>query len=192
MRTASAISTGLHAAVLLWALVSFTGKTFEVTPAESLPVDLINDKDFSELTKGTKDAPKVEQPKPLAEKKGDPKPAEEVTPKISEKKEIQAVKEKTSEPQPQTKPDSDCRQAQEAGRSETGSQSRAQAAAEKTATETTAQIRCRQDRGVCSTSATHNAMLPPLLTSIRRRRKASPPEMPPDFRRPKSTRYAPG
>ena len=62
MRTASAISTGLHAAVLLWALVSFSGKTFEVTPAESLPVDLINDKDFSELTKGAKDAPKAEKP----------------------------------------------------------------------------------------------------------------------------------
>ncbi len=64
MRKAAAISTGLHAAVLLWALVSFSGKTFEVTPAESLPVDLINDKDFSELTKGAKDAPKLEQPKP--------------------------------------------------------------------------------------------------------------------------------
>ena len=43
MRTASAISTGLHAAVLLWALVSFSGKTFEATPAESLPVDLVSD-----------------------------------------------------------------------------------------------------------------------------------------------------
>ena len=105
MRTASAISTGLHAAVLLWALVSFSGKTFEVTPAESLPVDLINDKDFSELTKGAKDALKIEQPKPLVEKKGDPKPAEEVTPKLNDKKELQAVKEKTPEPQPQTKPD---------------------------------------------------------------------------------------
>ena len=55
MKTASAISTGLHAAVLLWALVSFSGKTFEVTPAESLPVDLVSEKDFSEITKGVKD-----------------------------------------------------------------------------------------------------------------------------------------
>ena len=38
MKKAAAISTGLHVAVLLWALVSFSGKTFEVTPAESLPV----------------------------------------------------------------------------------------------------------------------------------------------------------
>src|SRR5208283_6090842 len=56
MRVASAISTGLHAAVLLWALVSFSGKTFEVTPAESLPVDLVSEKDFSEMTKGVKKA----------------------------------------------------------------------------------------------------------------------------------------
>ena len=43
-RTASVISTGLHAAVLLWAVVSFSSKTFEVTPAESLPVDLMSEK----------------------------------------------------------------------------------------------------------------------------------------------------
>ena len=104
MRKAAAISTGLHAAVLLWALVSFSGKTFEVTPAESLPVDLINDKDFSELTKGAKDAPKLEQPKPLVEKKAEEvKPAEEIAPKLTEKKELKAEKEKTAEPQP--KPD---------------------------------------------------------------------------------------
>ena len=60
MKMASAISTGLHAAVLLWALVSFSGKTFEVTPAESLPVDLVSEKDFSEMTKGAKQAQRLE------------------------------------------------------------------------------------------------------------------------------------
>ena len=59
MKTASAISTGLHAAVLLWALVSFSGKTFEVTPAELLPVDLVSETEFSQMTKGAKDAPKA-------------------------------------------------------------------------------------------------------------------------------------
>jgi colicin import membrane protein len=105
MKTASAISTGLHAAVLLWALVSFSGKTFEVTPAESLPVDLVSDKDFSEMTKGVKDAPKAEKPKPLVEKIGEEKPAEEIAPKLTEKKEVKATVEKTSEPQPLPKPD---------------------------------------------------------------------------------------
>jgi outer membrane biosynthesis protein TonB len=105
MRTASAISTGLHAAVLLWALVSFSGKTFEVTPAESLPVDLVSEKDFSEMTKGAKQAPKIEMPKPLVDKIDTPKPADDPVPKLTEKKELKSVAEKTPEPQPQTKPD---------------------------------------------------------------------------------------
>jgi colicin import membrane protein len=108
MRKATAISAGLHAAVLLWATLSFSGKTFNVTPAESLPVDFISEKDFSEMTKGVKDAPKVEAPKPLVEKKTEepPKPIEEVKPKITEKKELQAAKEAAPQPEPQPpKPD---------------------------------------------------------------------------------------
>ncbi len=105
MRVASAISTGLHAAVLLWALVSFSGKTFEVTPAESLPVDLVSEKDFSQMTQGVKKAPKLEMPKPLVEKKGDPKPVEDPTPKLTEKPEVKATAQKTPEPQPLPKPD---------------------------------------------------------------------------------------
>ena len=102
MRKATAISAGLHAAVLLWATLSFSGKTFDVTPAESLPVDFISEKDFSELTKGVKDAPKVEPPKPLVEKKAEepPKPIEEAKPKVTEKKELQAAKEPAPPPEP--------------------------------------------------------------------------------------------
>lgn len=105
MRVASAISTGLHAAVLLWALVSFSGKTFEVTPAELLPVDLVSEKDFSQMTQGLKKAPKLEMPKPLVEKKGDPKPVEDPAPKVTEKPEVKATAQKTPEPQPLPKPD---------------------------------------------------------------------------------------
>src|SRR5476651_1777698 len=99
MKMASAISTGLHAAVLLWALVSFSGKTFEVTPAESLPVDLVSERDFSEMTKGAKQAPKLEIPKPRVEKIAYAKQFfyNETTP--TEKKELKAVQEKTAEPQ---------------------------------------------------------------------------------------------
>ncbi len=105
MRVASAISTGLHAAVLLWALVSFSGKTFEVTPAESLPVDLVSEKDFSQMTQGVKQAPKLEMPKPLVEKKADAKPVEDPAPKLTEKPELKATAQKTPEPQPLPKPD---------------------------------------------------------------------------------------
>lgn len=108
MRKATAISAGLHAAVLLWATLSFSGKTFDVTPAESLPVDLVSEKDFSEMTKGVKDAPKIETPKPLVEKKAEepPKPIEEAKPKVTEKKELEAAKEMAPPPEPQPpKPD---------------------------------------------------------------------------------------
>ena len=107
MRTASAISTGLHAAVLLWAVVSFTGETFKTTPAESLPVDIISDKDFSELTKGIKDAPKpVDKPKPLVEKKEEPKPKlEDFKAAITEKQDIKPTIQKQEQQKAQPKPD---------------------------------------------------------------------------------------
>ena len=91
MKTASAISTAAHAAVLLWALVSFSGKTFEVTPAESLPVDIVSEREMSQLMNGSKTAAPAATPKPLVEKKDEPKPVDEPKPKISEKKEIQAT-----------------------------------------------------------------------------------------------------
>jgi hypothetical protein len=101
MKTASVISTGLHAAVLVWAMVSFSGKTLEATPMDSLPVDMISEKDFSQITKGQKDAPKAEKPKPLVEKKADEvKPVEDTKPKITEKPEIKATAEKPPEPPP--------------------------------------------------------------------------------------------
>jgi len=109
MKTASAISTGLHIAVLAWATFSFTGKTFEATPPESLPIDLVSEKQFSEITKGVKDAPKPkpeEKPKPLVEKKSEEpkKPIDEAKPKIDEKKEVAINKETKSEPPPEPDP----------------------------------------------------------------------------------------
>jgi colicin import membrane protein len=89
MKTASVISTALHIGVLLWATLSFTGKTLEATPVESLPVDLVTTEQFSKMMKGAKDAPEKEEPAPLVEKQLDqPKPVEEPKPKITEKKEI--------------------------------------------------------------------------------------------------------
>ena len=108
MKTASAISTGLHVLVLGWTLVSFSGETFQVTPAESLPVDLVSEKEFSQLTKGIKQAPKpIEQPKPLVEKLAEqpPKPIEDIKPKISEKKEVALNKEMAPAPEPLPTPD---------------------------------------------------------------------------------------
>jgi len=107
MRKATAISVGLHAAVLLWATLSFSGKALEATPVDSLPVDMISEKEFSQLTKGVKDAPKpVEKPKPLVEKKAEEvKPVEETKPKVADKPEIKPTTEKTPQPPPEPKPE---------------------------------------------------------------------------------------
>jgi colicin import membrane protein len=106
-KSASVISAGLHAAVLLFALLTFSGATLEATPPESMPIDLVTSDDFSKLAKGAKDAPKAETPKPLVEKKAEiPKPVEEQKPKPVEKKpDVQAAKEPTPPKTEQQKPD---------------------------------------------------------------------------------------
>ena len=108
MKTASALSAGLHVAVLLWATFSFASKSVDAPQPDPLPVDLISEKDFSELTKGLKDLPKPkEPPKPVVEKKAEEqKPIEEIKPKVVEKKpEIKPTEQKEPPPAPQAKPD---------------------------------------------------------------------------------------
>jgi colicin import membrane protein len=106
MKTASALSVTLHVAVLAWAMISFNGKAFDVPPVEAMPVDMIPVEDFSKLTKGAKDAPKKEEPKPLVEKKQEEvKKPEETKPKVTEKKEVAAAKEEAPPPPQETKPD---------------------------------------------------------------------------------------
>ena len=108
MRKATAISAGLHVAVLVWATLSLSGKAYDVTPAESLPVDFVSEKDFSQMTKGAMDAPKpVDKPKPLVEKKAPPAPeVEDIKPKITEKQEIKETSQKPPTPPkpPEPKP----------------------------------------------------------------------------------------
>ena len=102
------------------------------------------------MTKGVKDAPKVETPKPLVEKKAEepPKPVEDSKAKITEKKEVQAAKEIAPPPEPQPpKPDPIAEKLKQTGRTKAADQSRAAATAEEAAAEAAAEIRCRQDRG---------------------------------------------
>jgi colicin import membrane protein len=98
-RTAQVISAGLHAALLLWALIAFTSAPFKMTPAESLPIDLVSEKQFSELAKGQKDAPKIKIPKPLVEQQGESKPVEDSKAKV-DKKEVKAARDAAPPPEP--------------------------------------------------------------------------------------------
>jgi colicin import membrane protein len=94
------ISATAHAAVLLWAGISFAAKPLITPPVDSMPVDIISTKDFSELMAGSKNAPKKEAPKPLVEKKAEPKPVENQMAKVSEKPEIAAATEAAAAPPP--------------------------------------------------------------------------------------------
>jgi colicin import membrane protein len=104
MKTGLAISALVHAALLLWGLISFSARPLEAAPTEALPVDIISTKQFSELTKGVKNAPKEAEPKPLVEKIGDPKPVEDSSAKVDEKRKIKAAKAEAPPPPPQPEP----------------------------------------------------------------------------------------
>ena len=104
MRTGLTISASAHAAVLLWAMVSFAPKALNAPPAESMPVDLISSTEFSQLRAGARNAPKAETPKPLVEKIADKKPTEDRAVKVVEKPEVIATAS-TPPPAPEAKPE---------------------------------------------------------------------------------------
>jgi colicin import membrane protein len=58
MKTGLTISAVVHLALLLWGLISFAAKPLEAKPNDALPVDIISDKQFSEITTGVKDGAK--------------------------------------------------------------------------------------------------------------------------------------
>src|SRR5262247_1059076 len=102
MRTAYTISAIGHAAVLLWSVWSLAAKPLPVSSNEGLPVDLVTASDFSNITAGSKTAPKTDTAKPLVEKVAEAKPVEDPTAKVVEKKEVQAAREPP--PAPESKP----------------------------------------------------------------------------------------
>jgi colicin import membrane protein len=93
MRKAYVISAIGHAIVLLWGVWSFAAKPLPVPPAEAVPVSLITTSELSQMTKGVKDAPKAETPKPLVEKVAEANPVDDPTAKVVEKKEVKAARE---------------------------------------------------------------------------------------------------
>lgn len=91
MRIDLAISAIIHAALLLWCALTFSVAPLVAAAPDSLPVDIISDTQFSQLTKGNKTAPKAETPKPLVDKIDEPKPSETPAPKVAEKPEVKPI-----------------------------------------------------------------------------------------------------
>jgi outer membrane biosynthesis protein TonB len=100
MKTGLTISALVHVALLLWGVISFAAKPLEAKPNDAMPVDIISDKQFSEITKGVKDGAKDKSPAPLAEKIDAPKPVEDSSAKVTEKKELNAAKAEAPPPPP--------------------------------------------------------------------------------------------
>jgi len=104
MKTGLAISALCHAALLGWGLLSFAAKPLEAKPNDALPVDIISDKQFSEITKGVKDGAKDKPPAALAEKIDTKKTVEESRAKVTEKKVLDATKAEPPPPAEQQPP----------------------------------------------------------------------------------------
>jgi outer membrane biosynthesis protein TonB len=104
MKTGLAISALVHAALLVWGLISFAAKPLEAKPTDSMPVDIISDKQFSEITKGVKDGAKDKQLAALAEKVDAKKAVEESKPKVTEKKVLDAAKNDAPPPPAEQEP----------------------------------------------------------------------------------------
>lgn len=101
MRSDWIISGVGHAAILAFGLVSLASSKPTEALSDFMPVTIVTDADISRATAGQKNAPKVEQPKPLVDKMGDPKPVKQLAPKAADKPDITT----DSAPLPQSKPE---------------------------------------------------------------------------------------
>ena len=90
-------SVVLHVLVLGWTMVSFSTRALEMTPEDSVAVDVISPDQLAKVMAGAKTG-KKENPKPLVEKVAEAKPVEDAVGKITEKAPV--VTETAPPPQP--------------------------------------------------------------------------------------------
>jgi hypothetical protein len=108
MRGSLTISAIVHLVALGMCLVALAAQPMEAPATPTMAVNTISVKDFTELTKGVKDTPKlkVDDIKPVADKVDTPKPVDEVAPKIADKKpEIKTDTSAQQQPKADPKPD---------------------------------------------------------------------------------------
>jgi colicin import membrane protein len=96
-------SVALHVLVIGWGLISFSTRSLEAPPPESMPVDIVSADQLSKMTAGIRTGEK-DKPKPMVEKVADEKPAEDAVGKITEKKEIVTASAPEPPPKPVEKP----------------------------------------------------------------------------------------
>jgi len=92
-------SIAVHVIVLGWGALTFGAKPLksDTTP---MPIDIISVSEFTELTAGSRNTPKQQPAKPVAEQLGAPKPPDDPAAKIA-KTEVHAATDKAAElPEP--------------------------------------------------------------------------------------------
>ena len=113
MRRSLIISGVAHAVVLGWGLIAFAARPNDAPATESLPVEFISAKDYTDLAAGARNAPKpVPNAKPLADKAGAPKPVQEIVPKVSDKPEVRTDAAPQPQPDPKPEPKTDTKAAE--------------------------------------------------------------------------------
>jgi outer membrane biosynthesis protein TonB len=108
MKRSLTISCIGHVAALALALVAISAEPITTPPVPSLPVSFISDKDFTQITQGVKNPPKlkVDDPKPLADKIDQPKPVDQAAPKVADRQEIKTeTAPAKTQPTPKPTPD---------------------------------------------------------------------------------------
>jgi colicin import membrane protein len=104
MRRSLVISGTAHAVLLVWGLIAFVARPSEAPLADPLPVEFVSATEFSQLTAGVKNAPEpIDNATPVVDKVGEPKPVEELAPKVVDKPEIKIDSALTPEPEPEAK-----------------------------------------------------------------------------------------
>jgi colicin import membrane protein len=102
------ISCAAHAAALFFGFIAISAQPMEAPPVQALPVSFVSEKDFSQLTKGVKNAPELKIPdiKPLADKVDEEKSVQQLAPKSINKPEVTTDTSKPAPtPQPAPKPE---------------------------------------------------------------------------------------
>jgi colicin import membrane protein len=90
-------SVVLHVLVLGWTMVSFSTRALEMTPEDSVPVDVVSPDQLAHIMAGMKTG-KKENPKPLVDKIAEARPVDDAVGKVSEKPPV--VTDTSPPPQP--------------------------------------------------------------------------------------------
>jgi len=92
-----------HAAIIAFGLVTLTSSKPADDASAYIPVAFATDADFSQAPPGQQNAPRAEQPKPLVDKIGEPKPVKQLAPKVADKPEVTTTVAPPPEPKAEPK-----------------------------------------------------------------------------------------